>query len=397
MLLRSEIFPRAFTVVNNVIKNILIGVDFMKLVRNISISGILVLLCFFSLSCKKQKTAWTGTIENVDGIRVVKNPKKPLWDKDVFILEEELSIGDTEGKKEYMFSQIKDIAVDYQERIYILDEKEAHIKTFDKNGKYISTIGRKGQGPGEIGAPRNLHITRQNEIVIIDMSNRRLAFFSLTGDYIKNISSAKVSWRSTGIDSKGNIIGVIAKITEDGSLRHELMKFDPNMNYLFSFISYPAPSQAGFNPYMPVLRWCLGEKDHIICGYPKKYEINVFNFKGEVIKKIIKEYEPVEIAEDEQRKLEELPPTIKVIDLKHKSAFQRLIVDDLGKIFVMTWEKATNTDGFFYDIFDSEGKYIVKVPLKTFPSIIRQNKLYTIEEDEDGYQYVKRYQVYWKI
>ena len=80
-----------------------------------------------------------------------------------------------------------------------------------------------------------------------------------------------------------------------------------------------------------------------------------------------------------------------------KSAFQRLTVDDLGQIFVMTWEKATDTHGFFYDIFDSEGKYIVKVPIKTISIILKQNKLYTIEEDEERYQYVKRYKVTWEI
>ncbi len=83
--------------------------------------------------------------------------------------------------------------------------------------------------------------------------------------------------------------------------------------------------------------------------------------------------------------------------LKYKSAYQRFVVSDEGKIFVMTWERVADGDGFYYDIFDSEGKCIAKIPLKITPQVIKKNKLYTIEEDEEGYQYVKRYKVTWKI
>jgi hypothetical protein len=38
----------------------------------------------------------------------------------------------------------------------------------------------------------------------------------------------------------------------------------------------------------------------------------------------------------------------------------------------------------------------VKIPLKTRPYVLKKRKLYTIEEDEEGYQIVKRYKVTWK-
>jgi len=49
-------------------------------------------------------------------------------------LEEELSIGEKEGKEEYIFSYITDIGVDEEERIYIIDSKESHIKVFNRMG-----------------------------------------------------------------------------------------------------------------------------------------------------------------------------------------------------------------------------------------------------------------------
>jgi hypothetical protein len=82
--------------------------------------------------------------------------------------------------------------------------------------------------------------------------------------------------------------------------------------------------------------------------------------------------------------------------LKYKSAYQALIAGDEGKIFILTWERIANGDGYYYDIFDSEGKYVAKIPLKATPQVLKKNKLYTIEEDEKGYQAVKRYKVTWK-
>jgi len=37
-----------------------------------------------------------------------------------------------------------------------------------------------------------------------------------------------------------------------------------------------------------------------------------------------------------------------------------------------------------------------KIPLEFQPQAFKKSKLYTIEEDEEGYQYAKRYKVTWK-
>ena len=97
--------------------------------RNICVSVVILSIIILFISCSQEKTEWKGTIAEVDGVTVVKNPKEPMYAENVFVLEEELSIGEAEGNEEYMFSQIRDIAVDEEERIYVLEIKESHIKT----------------------------------------------------------------------------------------------------------------------------------------------------------------------------------------------------------------------------------------------------------------------------
>lgn len=366
------------------------------------ISIILFLSVFMMIfSCRVQKGEWKGTIEEENGVTVVKNPKEPIYGKEVFSLEEELSIGEAEGREEYMFSQIRSVAVDDEERIYVLDYKENNVKIYDKNGKFVKKFGKKGQGPGEFFLPRTVIITNQDEILVQNI--RSLAFFSLEGDFKRSLSAAQVRLGTFNIDSDGNIISLCI-IREDENPRYELKKFDSELNYLYSLGSSPLPNarRDGFNPLFPVLRWNVINRNQIVCGYMKEYELKVFDAKGNLIRKILKEYTPLEVTQedvDERLEGEELPPQFKesMVIPKYHCPFRWMIADVEGRIFVWTYERVADGEGYYYDVFDAEGKYIVKVPLKTRPLLFKNNKLFTLEEDEEGYQFVKRYKVTWKF
>ena len=352
-------------------------------------------------TCGQQKTEWKGTIEVVNGITVVKNPKEPLYEDEVFAIEEELTIGESEGREEYMFSEIPSLAVDDENRIYAVDYAEAQIKVFDESGTYLRTIGRKGQGPGEIGRMNYVSITSQNELMFLDSGNRRLTFFSLDGEFIKSISSAEMFLLQAKIDTEGNIIGFHYVIGGE-SPRYELKKCDSELNDLFSISSSPLPDSInnGFNPFFPVLRWDMINGNQIVCGYMKDYELKIYDTEGKIVKRIIKEYTPVEVTQedvDERLQGEELPPQLKnnMAIPKHHCPYSWILSDDKGRIFVMTYERIASQPGYYYDVFDAEGKCVAKILLKTRPLVLKGGKLYTVEEDDEGYQYIKRYKVTW--
>lgn len=349
-------------------------------------------------SCGKRRATWGGTVEEIDGVAVVKNPKEPMYGEDVFSLEEELSIGEAEGPAEYMFSQIRSVAVDDEERIYVLDEKEAHVKVFDLNGKYIRTIGRKGQGPGELQLPLFVYVTGQNELVVEDFTSR-LAFFSLEGKFKRNLLTAKMGALRIDIDSEGEIIAIV-RVPEKEDPRYELRKFDSDLNFLYSLGSSPmsSTSRDGFNPFMPIIWSDIKYNDQIVTGYPEKYEIKIFDKNGNLLKIIMKEYDPVEITETEiKERTEGLPSNMKLSIPRYHVAYRWLMTDDEGRIFVRTYERVEGGEDYYYDIFDEEGRFIAKIPLGFYPRAWKNNKLYTIEEDEEGFQNVKRYKVTWKI
>lgn len=363
---------------------------------NVLISFLLCGLLIVSVSCQKHKTEWLGTVEESDGVIVVKNPKEPIYKEEICQLEEELSIGVQDGPEEYMFSRIGHIAVDHLERIYVLDSKESHIKLFDTNGNYVKTIGKKGEGPGEIFYSNRIAVNREE--LIVDDANRRLSFFSLKGEFLRNLSTKETWVLGARIDSVGNII-VTEGLVDPENPSYCVKKFDSEMNLLIEIARSPAPDiRKGFDPFMAISTWTLDQDDNIIYGYPKDYELKFYNPDGKLIKKITKEYDPVEVTEEEiEARTKRSPPNTKFAFSKYHSAFRRFLVDDEGRIFVNTWEWEENEEKYYHDVFDSEGRYIAKILMKERPTVCLRNKLYSLEEDEDGFQVVKRYRVNWSI
>ena len=373
----------------------------------IKIKFVLAVFLLFSfiilVFCKKQKTEWKGTIEEENGIMVVKNPKEPIFHEDVFNLEKEITIGERDKDEESLFISITSIGIDDEENIYVLDRKACQIKVFDKNGKFLRNIGRKGQGPGEMLFPSVMEMVSGKEIMICDISNNRVSFFSLKGELVKEVSKGKFfRLISPTPDSSGNFIGSY-RIRMGQKRIVELKKFDSNFEPILTFKKLDYTDEPNvIYPYPPFILYVVLKDDKVIWGNWLHYRLQIVDEAGKMTRKIIKDYNPIKITEkDKEKDIKQrfgdqgIPPGIKVEFPEYHPAFWYLSIDDEGRIFVQTFER-TEEGSYYYDVFDSEGKYIAKVPLGARPWAWKKNKLYTVEEDEEGYQYIKRYKVTWK-
>lgn len=363
----------------------------------IKIVSILFLVSAFlvTFSCSQNEAEWKGTIKEVDGVTIVNNPLDPIYAENIFDLEEELTIGQLEGIDKYIFSEIISIAVDDNGRIYILDRKEANVKIFSKEGIFIRTIGKRGQGPGEMTNPYQIFITSQEEIMINDSPSYSLLFFSKEGNFIRSISTKETVLLEPIIDSKLSFIGLRwERNIKDPFL--EVNKFDSNLNFQFKIGMCDAPNYSSFNPFWIKLQFAITKDDQIIFGCPRDYTIQIFSPDGILLRKVKKEYEQTKIESDEiEEETRKADPRLKLIFPMYYSAYGHLTVDEEGRIIVQTWERKSKEKGYFYDVFDQAGKQITKIHLKVKPIIWKDHKLYTIEEDDDGFHVIKRYKVTW--
>ena len=160
----------------------------------------------------------------------------------------------------------------------------------------------------------------------------------------------------------------------------------------------PSTGNRGFNPFGGAVRSAIRHDDYVICGDPESYQLNVTDPSGKQVMQIIKDFNPVEITEEEIEEVKkEFPKGYEMTIPKYHNPFRWLIADDEGRIYVMTYERVEGTEELYYDVFDLDGKYIAKIPLKSRPRVVKKNKLYTVESDEEGFLTVKRYRIDWNI
>jgi hypothetical protein len=358
----------------------------------------LIIILFLFVYCGSQKTDWKGSIEKVDGVTIVKNPKEPLYGEEAFEVEEELVIGVADGAEEYMFQSIRGIDISDNGDIYVVDYMAQHIKVYNVDGEYLRTIGRPGQGPGELFRPRTISFTQQGDVVVGDMNN--VTYFSEEGSYIKRLPLAKSSISSISLDIDGDFLGFC--IVRDKGV-YELRKYDSELNYMFSYGSSPLPSvemrQTGKrNVFFTLLRWDIINGNQIVCGYPAEgYIIKTYDSSGSLVRRIEKEYDKIEISKKEKEEvIAEYPEALRegAYAPKYHPPFRTLRADDEGRVYVYTNERTPDKEPYYYDIFDVSVRYILKIPFKT-SFRIHKNKLYAVEEDEEGYQVVKRYKITW--
>ena len=344
-----------------------------------------------------QKTEWKGKIIKDGDVTVVKNPKEPIYRSNILSFKEEWVLGGAKAKPESTFSQVRHIVVDELENIYVLDFKESNIRVFDKAGRYLRTIGRAGQGPQELSSPLRLSINKTKKELMVSQVPRRVTFFGLDGEFLRVLNTGARWTPQAEIDSFGNMVGMEAIVGPPESW-FVLNKYDGAMNLIAELAKKPAPNPMAFNPFAPIPVWDLDDHDNIIFGYPEKYEILLINPQNKIKKVIMKDYDPVEVesSEMEEYKKSDLPG-VKYDFSKSHSAFQNFAVDDLGRLFVRTWSPAPNKVDFLYDLFDGEGRYLATMPIKGRLMVVKKGKIYSLEEDEEGYHVVRCYKATWKF
>jgi hypothetical protein len=267
----------------------------------------------------------------------------------------------------------------------------------------MRTIGRRGQGPGEMGAVLSVAISPNNQELIVSDANK-LIVFDLEGRFKRNLLLRGLASQAS-LNGQGNIYAWIGDIP---GKRDILRLFSPDMTKILADICV-IPFPPDVNMYMPRAYWILDPHGRLIFGYPTTYEISFYDENSKIIKKVLREYDPVKVTkEDKEIYLRRMNPPgysgpVKQPCPSVHAAFRSFFADDSGRLFVQTWERTSNGRQDIYDVYNADGRFMGRIALNVHPDfinpiprILRNNKLYAVEVDKEGYEVVKRYSVTWK-
>ncbi len=123
--------------------------------------------------------------EIIDGVEHIFHPEKT---KPADIqLSLELTIGEELAGEEYLLGAIQVVATDDSGSVYIVDGREPRARVYKKEGTYLRTIGRRGEGPGELQAAGGIAPIRRGQVVVSDAGTQKLVFFDSAGNYLREL------------------------------------------------------------------------------------------------------------------------------------------------------------------------------------------------------------------
>jgi hypothetical protein len=159
---------------------------------------------------REAPAVWSVTVETrPDGaVRVVNTPPAsgidPTW-----MVEEDFRIGALDDDGPASFGQIKGLAVDDQGRIVVLESQAQELRVFGPDGRHIRTLGRRGEGPGEMQNANGLLMAPDGRVWVADPQLGRMSVFDIDTGYVESHPwrARQWGWVFDGvIDPAGRVI-----------------------------------------------------------------------------------------------------------------------------------------------------------------------------------------------
>jgi hypothetical protein len=135
---------------------------------------------------REAPAAWSVTTETLPtgAVRVVNTPPAsgidPTW-----VMEEDLRIGALDDDGPASFGQIKGLVVDDQGRIVVLESQAQELRVFGPDGRPIRTLGRRGEGPGEMRNANGLLMAPDGRIWVPDPQLGRMSVFDIDAGHVE--------------------------------------------------------------------------------------------------------------------------------------------------------------------------------------------------------------------
>lgn len=394
------------------------------------ISVFLFFLILLSIGSAQKSGEDPFRIIKEDGVPVAVNSDHPVpaehGPRDI-LLHQELTLGTTRDDPHFLFGEFIRYAIDDQQNIDVLDRRSRTVRKFDNSGAYSLSFGRSGQGPGEFMDPQEIQFLRGGNLVVFEGENQKFSIFNQTGIYIGGGKFLRLMFPPYLAFSTGNFIATNIRFETDKKIATTAI-YDKKSDLLAILHQHESPpdppwpsqedqesranrlaevfSRSAFQRTSIVV---LDRNEQVYFGFSDKYEIKVYSPEGK-LRRVIRTGLPLLPVSEQDRQdflnvwlpkdlsswrtmNETMRKKIKdsIRFVKTKPAFLEIIPMD--EDFVMVLREGQFGRNALIDIFDPQGRLIIekRLPFPLKKGFSRDSKLYTLFEDDQGCQFVKRY------
>jgi sugar lactone lactonase YvrE len=395
------------------------------MLRNIPNARLRILAPLFLVSI----LAGAQKIETVDGVRVVHNKKGGEWGRiPKLSIELVRTIGDVDADDENLaFNSPLDMAVDDAGSIYILDSGNQRIQVFGPEGRFIRSIGRKGQGPGEFTSPNSIDIDVEGRLHVLDGSQNRIQVFTPRGEILKTIPATRLRihrmrlLHSRSLATKSYASFVVSGTGGPGeNANPKLVKLlGPDLEVRFEFGEPLDFGDTTTNSVGNSCKFAVDGKDHVCLCFLFQNRVEKYSPEGQLLWRADRELNyPAKLIE--RGKQETTGTRTRTVYPKFNEVAKGIATDDTGRIWVVTCDRQIKkeevvtimisgsvgrgstrkvvgdtdlrtTNMFKLEVFRPDGVLLGEIPLTHFVDMIHIHKdhLFLLDRDRGMkyYQY----------
>lgn len=140
------------------------------------------------------------------------------------------------------------------------------------------------------------------------------------------------------------------------------------------------------HPYSANSYFCPIANAMLCYGENTRYQLILHDFKGNVKFVIDRDENPQSISSKEKRLVGK-----NSVFPSHRPFFKKLMSDDKGRIYVIRVKSVLDKDkAEKADIFSKHGRYLYRTEFPAMPSVINNDSVYFIDEDQEGMKVIKR-------
>jgi len=330
---------------------------------------------------------WAGKELTKDGVTHLMNPAAPADGATALAPPELWRVGGDDDD-DIIFGVLRDIAIDRSGNVYLLDVQLNQVMVFDREGTFLRTIGREGEGPGEFRQPSSFFITPEGKIAVVQAMPGKIILLNPDGTPAGDFKTPdagdggmRMFW-AAGSAGNSVVLGT-----------NEFSQRDGSFNYAARFLLLDASGKSrtvlheksgkrdmanmGFDEKESFrLQWASGSDGRVyIAADFDAYTINCYGPSGALERVIEREYAH---RDRSKKEMEENKPRIV---LRNDRGTQRpnvtasptdpdvlrMFARDDGTLWVISshggLDRAAGTVATV-DVFDASGRFVQQVALK---------------------------------
>jgi len=360
-------------------------------------------------------------VETKDGVRLVHNQGRGIWGKSPDLtLEKIRTLGDIEALDENVtFYMPQDIALDPEGNLYVLDTGNHRIQKFSPKGKFLTTFGREGQGPGEFNYPGSLDLEKNGKLIVASPYIQKIQFLNSEGIETESLHLTEMLTAYIRVFGPDHLLAAVRRLSftpddEKKKLEPLMQVMDREGKVIKKFGEPRDYKNQLVNSRGNQVSFTIDNNKNIYLTFKFQIRVDKFSQEGKLLWSADRKLNYNARKPINKGKIESEGGGVSIESPKMNKVSESIAVDSRGLIWVITLDRqlkeeeeaytsirmtnnggsssismsaggsgeATETDAYKLEVFDKEGVLLGNIPLDHFADLIRiqEDRLFILDK-----------------